>query len=81
MSPTVAAARAVSKRTIKITSSQRLAKLKQIQVQKSSKSKLNWALSAFHDWRNERLETMNYNVSIYCTELDRLERLDKSNFY
>ena len=73
----MAAAKAVTMRNIKITSSQRLAKLKQIQVQNASKAKLNWAITAYSDWRNERLETMNYDYAVFSADLNDLPKLDK----
>ena len=76
----VAAARAMSKRTIKITSSQRLLKLKQIQLKKNTEAKCNWAIAAYIDWQNDRLKTNNYNYSVYMADITNLDQLDKACF-
>ena len=78
VNPIVSAAKSVTKKCIQITSSQRLKDLKEISVKKNTGKKLHWALTAFNDWRNDRLETLQYNYAIYSTDLGNLEALDKA---
>ena len=77
MNPIVSAAKSVTKKCLQITSSQRLCDLKEITVKRKTGSKLSWAVSAFEDWRNERLESLQYDYSIYSLDLRLLDRLTK----
>ena len=56
-----------------------IAELKQIQMKKKSGSKLNWVVTAYNDWHNERLEKFNYDVGIYFADLNNLKELTKDN--
>ena len=76
----VSAAKSVTKRCIQITSSQRLKDLKEVTVKKNTGKKLNWAICAFNDWRDERLETLQYDYSIYNSDLRNLDKLEKNCF-
>ena len=42
----------------------RIKELQQIQLKKSYESKCNWAVTAYNDWRAERLKTYNYDYPI-----------------
>ena len=53
--------------------------LKQIKLKKKSESKVNWAVSAYVEWRNERLYKFNYDVGIYYADLLDLENLTAEN--
>ena len=80
VNPVVSMARSITKRCIQVTSSQRLKDLKEITVKKNTGKKLNWALTAYNDWRSDRLETLQYNYAIYSSDLTNLEALDKKCF-
>ena len=76
----VSAARCLTKKCLQITSSQRLRDLKEITVKRSTGPKLSWAVTAFDDWRNERLETLQYDYSIYSSDIHQLDHLTKPEF-
>ena len=58
----------------------RIKQLQQIQLKKKTEAKCNWAVSAYNDWRQERLETFNYDAPIYFADLCNLDSLTKENF-
>ena len=70
----------MSKRKFKYSTETRIAELKQIRLKKKSESKVNWAVKAYNDWRNERFYNFNYNVGIYYADLNNLESLTSDNF-
>ena len=76
----VSVARSVTKKCLQITSSQRLKELKEITVKKNTGRKLNWAICAYNDWRDERLSTLQYNYSIYSSDLRQLDKLTRPEF-
>ena len=57
----------------------RIKELQQIQLKKSYESKCNWAVTAYNDWRHERLRTFNYDYPIYSADLNNLTTLQKDN--
>ena len=78
-SSTVIAARAATKRSIQMTSSQRMRQLKQIQVKANTQSNINWAISAYNHWRNERLSNYEYDYGIYFVDIMDPQKLEKMN--
>ena len=71
--------KSVSKRKFSFKSEARIAELQQIRLKKKTEAKVNWAVTAYNDWRNERLHNFNYDVGIYYADLNTLETLEKSN--
>ena len=57
----------------------RIKELQQIQLKKSYESKCNWAVTAYNDWRAERLKNYNYDYPIYSADLNDLVNLEKAN--
>lgn len=53
--------------------------LKQVQLKKKTEAKLNWAVTAYVEWRNERLRTFRYDPAIYFADITKLETLEKAN--
>ena len=78
--PKVATAQIVSKRKFDFTTEDRIEKLKQIKLKKSCESKVDWAVTAYIDWRNERLETYRYDPAIYFADITNLDTLEMVNF-
>ena len=74
-----AVAKAMSKRSFNFASEDRIEKLKQTRLKKSCESKIDWAVGAYVDWRNERLENYQYDPAIYFSDLLKLEGLEKEN--
>ena len=74
----MATKRAVS-RNFHLTSSDRIAHLKQVHLKPNSEYKVNWGVNAYNDWRNFRLETFQYDFSIYNADLNDLPNLKKEN--
>ena len=74
-----AMAKAVSRHKFQFTTEDRIEKLKQIRVKKSCEAKIDWAVRAYVDWCNERLEKFNYDPAIYYCDLFKLEGLEKDN--
>ena len=56
-----------------------IAELQQISLKKKTEARLNWAVNAFTEWRNNRLYNFNYDVGIYYANLNKLEELTKEN--
>ena len=48
-------------------------------MKKNSENKVDWAVSAYIDWHNERLEKFQYDPAIYFADLLNLESLEKCN--
>ena len=67
----------VSRRKYSFASESRIRQLMQINLKKSTESKCNWAVTAYNDWRDERLRTFNYDYSIYMADLRNLVQLTK----
>ena len=72
--------KAVSKRSIQFTTSQRVRDLKEIKLKKNTDKKRNWGVAAYNRWHNARLESYNYDVGIYFADINKLESLEKDNF-
>ena len=49
-------------------------------MKRNTGRKLNWAITAYNDWRDERLESLQYNYSIYSSDLRELDKLTKPEF-
>ena len=71
--------KSVNKRKFSFKSEARIAELQQIRLKKKTAAKVNWAVTAYNDCRNERLYNFNYDVGIYYADLNTLETLEKSN--
>ena len=54
--------------------------MQQIRLKKKTEAKVNWAVSAYVDWRNDRLYHFNYDAPIYFADLNKLEDLKRDNF-
>ena len=61
------------------SSKERIWKLMEIKLKKSTESKVDWAVTAYNDWRRERLNNYNYDPAIYFADLENLENLSKEN--
>ena len=69
----------VSRRKFSFKSEACIAELQQIRHKKKTEAKLNWAVNAYTEWRNNRLYHFNYDVGIYYANLNKLEELTKEN--
>ena len=69
----------MSKRKFNFVNEDRIEKLQTVQLKKSSESKCNWAVTAYVEWRNERLRTYNYDYSIYQADLLNFEILTQED--
>ena len=67
------------KRKFSYATRDRIEELKQIRMKKTSESKVNWAVKAYRDWRQDRLYNFNYDVGIYEADIDNIESLSKGN--
>ena len=67
----------MSKRKFKFIEEDKIEELQEVQLKKSVERKYNWAVTAYVDWRNERLRTFNYDYSIYQADLFNFETLTK----
>ena len=67
------------KRKFEFTTKARVEELKKIKMKDSSESKVNWAVTAYIDWRNARLYNYEYDVGIYEADLTRLDILTAEN--
>ena len=69
----------MSKCKFLFASNDRIQSLKQVQLKKKTEAKLNWAVTAYVEWRNECLCTFRYDPAIYFTHITNLEKLEKEN--
>ena len=69
----------MSKGKFNFASEDRIETLKKIKLKKKSEAKIDWAVSAFLDWRNDRLGKFQYDPAIYFVDLTQLESLQKDN--
>ena len=72
----LATKRAVS-RNFNLQSDDRIKDLMQVRLKPNSESKVNWAVTAYNEWREFRLETFNYDVGIYYADLNDLANLTR----
>ena len=75
----LALSKTVSRRKFDFSTEERIKELQQIQLKKSVEAKCKWALTAYNDWRNERLKSYNYDYPIYAADINDLEHLEKEN--
>ena len=76
----LATAKTVSnRRTFHYVTDARIHQLKQMRLKKNSESNTNWGVTAYVDWRNDRLKSFKYDVGIYEADLENLESLTKEN--
>ena len=80
MKPRLATTKALSKRKFSFATEDRIASLKEIQLKKKTEAKMNWAVTAFVEWRNERLRTFRYDPAIYFSDISKLDQLEQDNF-
>ena len=71
--------KAVSKSTYNFVSEDRIEKMKQVRLKKTSESKVDWAVTAYIDWRNEYLDKFQYDPAIHYADLLSLDALEKEN--
>ena len=69
----------VSRRKFNVVSEERIEQLKQQKLKKSCEAKLDWAVTAYCDWRNDRLQRFQYDPAIYFADILDLENLQKDN--
>ena len=69
----------MSRRKFNFLPEARIQNLQQIQLKKRTEAMCSWAVTAYCDWRNERLRTFNYDYSIYSADLNKLESLTKGD--
>ena len=79
MKPRLAVTKAVSRRSFKFVPDSKIDELKQVHLKKKTEAKVNWAVTAYNEWRNERLRTFKYDPGIYYADLTKLDTLEKSN--
>ena len=68
-----------TKRKFSFASSEHIDELKRIRLKTSTESKVNWAVKAYNDWRNERLYNFQYDVGIYEADINNLSTLTRKN--
>ena len=76
----LAVKKAVSRRNLIITSESRIEELKKIKLKKRTEAKMNWGVTAYNEWRDDRLYNFNYDVAIYYADLRNLKELTTENF-
>ena len=79
MKPRLATSKTVSKRSFRFVPDSKIEELKQVQLKKKTEAKVNWAVTAYNEWRDERLRTFKYDPGIYFADLRNLESLEKEN--
>ena len=69
----------VSRRKFNFASEDRIQSLMKIQLKKKTEAKVDWAVNAYVDWREDRLRNFNYDPPIYFVDLKELPNLTKDN--
>ena len=59
MKPRLATSKTVSKRSFKFIGDDKIDELKQVQLKKKTEAKVNWAVTAYNEWRDERLRPLS----------------------
>ena len=77
----VAAAKTVSrKHTFNSITDEKLLELKTKMIKKRSLAKMQWAVRAFEEWHEHKLQdVVNYDCVVFETSLDKVELLMKEN--
>ena len=60
-------------------SEDKIKKMMELEYQGKSEAKIKWAVNAYRDWRNMRLDSKNYDEEIMYTDLDDIGSLTKEN--
>ena len=50
-----------------------------MKLKKKTEAKVNWAVTAYNEWRDDRLRTFKYDPGIYFADLRDLNSLEKCN--
>ena len=79
MKPRPATSTTVSRHSFNFVPDSKIAELKQVHLKKKTESKVNWAVTAYNEWRDERLRTFKYDPGIYYADLRKLDSLEKCN--
>ena len=69
----------VSKWKFHFATEAHIEELKQIRLKCKTEGKVNWAVSAYVQWCEERLKQFKYDVGIYFADLNNLKDLEASN--
>ena len=74
-----AATKTVSKlRKFKNISDEKMKLLKVSRLERRTHAKVQWAVRAYREWRNDRLsDPLSYDYRIYEADIDQLDRLEK----
>ena len=68
-----------TKRSFKFLSEERISELKKIKLKKRSEAKVKWAVNAYCDWRESRLQNGQYDINIVNADLNNLVTISKQN--
>ena len=79
LKPHLARASTVSKRKFHFATEACIEELKQIKLKWKTEAKVNWAVSAYVQWHEERLKNFKYDVGIYFADLNNLKELEAQN--
>ena len=79
MKPHLAANKTVSRHTFIFVPETKIDELKQVQLKKKTETKVNWVVTAYNEWRDERLRTFKYDPVNYFADLCNLDTLEKHN--
>ena len=79
MKPRLATSKTVSKHSFKFIPDAKIDELKQVHLKKKTEAKVNWAVTAYNEWRDEHLCTFKYDPGIYFADLRQLDKLEKCN--
>ena len=58
----------------------RIEELKKIKLKKHTEAKMNWGVTSYNEWRDDRLYNFNYDMAIYYADLRNLKELTIENF-
>ena len=67
------------RRSFKFLTEERIAELRKIKMKKRSENKVKWAVNAYCEWRISRLESVQFDQSIFDCDLRNLVGITKEN--
>ena len=68
------------KRSFNIVNDEKIARMMEIHYQQRTEVKIKWALNCYNDWRNMRLDRVDYKDEIFQSDLNEQSKLDKKAF-
>ena len=67
------------KRKFKFLSQEKINDLKKMKLKRRSEAKVKWAVNAYSEWRQARIDNSNYDQCLIDADLNNLSNITKQN--